>query len=166
MRMDRLTFEGNFCDISQCEATPGGSFCEDGACDTKKVWEKLKKYEDIGLSPEGVKNARDYVLGRTLVEVSEYDGFPAWRLREFTTAEREGRLLILPCKVGDTGYWTLGAKITECRVYRIQITNGGIDVFVKNDDLPETPCIGLTYGENLFLTREEAENALEVKKDG
>ena len=25
--MERLTFEGNFCDIAQCESVPGGSFC-------------------------------------------------------------------------------------------------------------------------------------------
>ena len=30
--MDRLTFDGNFCDIAKCELTPGGSFCEDGTC--------------------------------------------------------------------------------------------------------------------------------------
>ena len=27
--MERLTFEGNFCDIAQCSEVPGGSFCED-----------------------------------------------------------------------------------------------------------------------------------------
>ena len=45
--MERLTFEGNFCDISQCSEVPGGSFCEDGACSQKKVWERLKAYEDM-----------------------------------------------------------------------------------------------------------------------
>lgn len=53
--MERLTFEGNFCDIAQCREVPGGSFCEDGACSQKKVWERLKAYEDTGLTPEGVR---------------------------------------------------------------------------------------------------------------
>lgn len=53
--MDRLTFEGNFCDISRCQNTPGGSFCEGGACSQRKVWERLKEYEDTGLTPEEVK---------------------------------------------------------------------------------------------------------------
>ena len=53
--MDRLTFEGNFCDISQCKSTPGGSFCEGGACSQRKVWERLKEYEDTGLTPEQVR---------------------------------------------------------------------------------------------------------------
>lgn len=52
--MDRLTFEGNFCDISRCQNTPGGSFCEDGACSQRKVWERLKEYEDTGVTPETV----------------------------------------------------------------------------------------------------------------
>lgn len=52
--MDRLTFEGNFCDIAMCRETPGGSFCEDGYCSQRKCWERLKQYEDTGLSPEEI----------------------------------------------------------------------------------------------------------------
>lgn len=53
--MERLTFEGRFCDIACCLETPGGSFCEDGYCSQRKVWERLKEYEDTGLSPEEIK---------------------------------------------------------------------------------------------------------------
>ena len=52
--MERLTFEGNFCDIAQCKDTPGGSFCEYGCCDQRRVWERLKAYEDTGKTPEEV----------------------------------------------------------------------------------------------------------------
>lgn len=52
--MERLTFEGNFCEIAQCAEIPGGSFCEDGACSQWKVWERLKQYEDTGLEPEEI----------------------------------------------------------------------------------------------------------------
>ena len=45
--MERLTFEGNFCDIAMCGEAPGGSFCEDGTCSQKKTWERLKYYEDL-----------------------------------------------------------------------------------------------------------------------
>lgn len=44
--MERITFDGNFCDIAQCANTPGGSFCEDGFCLQRKVWERLKEYEN------------------------------------------------------------------------------------------------------------------------
>lgn len=52
--MDRLTFEGRFCDIAQCTETPGGSFCEGGCCSQRKVWERLKQYEDTGYTPEEI----------------------------------------------------------------------------------------------------------------
>ena len=44
--MDRLTFEGDFCDIAQCFEVLGGSYCEDGYCSQRRVWERLKMYED------------------------------------------------------------------------------------------------------------------------
>ena len=41
--MDRLTFEGNFCDIAQCRELP----CPyNGSCTQRQVWERLKAYED------------------------------------------------------------------------------------------------------------------------
>lgn len=46
MRKERLTFEGYFCDIAMCLNTRGGSFCEDGYCSQRRVWERLKEYED------------------------------------------------------------------------------------------------------------------------
>lgn len=52
--MERLTFDGSFCDIAQCTETPGGSFCEDGDCSQRKVWERLKQYEDTGYTPEEI----------------------------------------------------------------------------------------------------------------
>lgn len=45
--MKRLTFDGLFCDIAKCKETPGGTFCENGSCSQRKVWERLKEYEDM-----------------------------------------------------------------------------------------------------------------------
>lgn len=45
--MERLTFEGNFCDIAMCNEVRGGSFCENGGCSQRKIWERLKVIEDI-----------------------------------------------------------------------------------------------------------------------
>ena len=48
--MERMTFEGNFCDIAQCREI----LCPyNGACSQRKVWERLKAYEDTGLTPVG-----------------------------------------------------------------------------------------------------------------
>ena len=41
--MDRLTFEGNFCDIAMCRENP----CPyNGMCSQRQTWERLKAYED------------------------------------------------------------------------------------------------------------------------
>lgn len=49
--MERLTFEGDFCDIAQCREY---SCLYNDACSARKVWERLKAYEDTGLEPEEV----------------------------------------------------------------------------------------------------------------
>ena len=48
---ERLTFEGNFCEIARCRETRWGKNCPDGACSQRKVWERLKQYEDSDAVP-------------------------------------------------------------------------------------------------------------------
>ena len=62
--MDRLTFDGSFCDIAQCTETSGGSFCEDGYCSQRKVWERLKQYEDTGYTPEEIAKLQGDLIRR------------------------------------------------------------------------------------------------------
>lgn len=97
--MNRLTFEGNFCDIAMCRETPGGSFCEDGYCSQRKVWERLKAYEDTGLEPETVEAVRDIILRDGGIE----------RLLEICKAEKEGRLRIEEKRI----------KCPKCGKYRL-----------------------------------------------
>ena len=50
--MERITFEGNFCDIAMCRENP----CHyNGMCSQRKTWERLKEYESAGLEPEEIK---------------------------------------------------------------------------------------------------------------
>ena len=88
--MERLTFEGNFCAIAQCR----DSACkQDGTCTQRLVWERL---EDAGLSPQACAEARE--IEETL---SGYD-YSISRMVELMKADVEGRVVVLPCKVGDT----------------------------------------------------------------
>lgn len=161
--MDRLTFEGNFCDISRCQNTPGGSFCEDGACSQRKVWERLKEYEDTERRPEEVQALNrlfDYALteSRTLQEQLAL----IERLRELAEADKDGRLAVLPyCKLGDTVYWLHDKKITECRVYRIQENTKGVQIAIKSTVSHGVFSVDDYFGKTIFFTREEAEKALE-----
>ncbi|MDO5765628.1 MAG: hypothetical protein Q4P84_08025, partial [Elusimicrobiales bacterium] len=110
--MGRMTFDGNFCDIAMCHEDP----CHyDGSCTQKRVWERLKAYEDTGLEPEEITAHADnwcafYCNRRCNLDgdwCPEGPGCPmeispdkAPRLRELAKAEKDGRLVVLPCKVG------------------------------------------------------------------
>lgn len=106
--MERLTFEGNFCDIAQCKEIP----CPyNDACSARKVWDRLKAYEDM-------------------VETSALTVSASWRGRQdsFTVTDistLNGRTMLNTSRCG----------VIDAR-----------DV-----------------GKTVFLTREEAKKALEVK---
>lgn len=93
--MERLTFEGNFCDISQCRNVPGGSFCEDGACYQKKVWERLKQFEDTVRAPELFFKMYGELplLESAIKHYSSHD-----RMKELAKADKDGRVVLLPCR--------------------------------------------------------------------
>lgn len=58
--MKRLTVDTDlsFCDIAQCDSIPGGSLCEDGRCDQRRCYEKLREYERSDLEPETLQKAQ------------------------------------------------------------------------------------------------------------
>ena len=96
--MDRLTFDGNFCDIAMCLETPGGSFCEDGYCSQRKVWERLKQYEDTGLEPEKILTAIDMAkIVCSLRALEAYRNLGSIdHIGDLLQAEQDGRLVVLP----------------------------------------------------------------------
>lgn len=96
--MERLTFEGNFCEIAQCKEVK----CPyDTACSQKQVWERLKQYEDTKRTPEQIEALEAAIMGKAVAQITEFEGLPIARLRELAVADQEGRVVVLPCKVGD-----------------------------------------------------------------
>lgn len=89
--MNRLTFDGNFCDISQCRelACPYST-----ACMQRQVWEKLKAYEDLGFEPEECKRALNAVS--IVYTAAAALGVPAEQLRDLVGLGKAGRLMVLP----------------------------------------------------------------------
>ena len=87
------------------------------------------------------------------------------RLREIAEADKDGRVVVLPCKVGDTVYFALLGRIIEKQVFSIvsfskstRIYCGGTSEYFRPEDI----------GKTFFLARAEAEKALqemEGKKD-
>lgn len=164
--MERLTFEGNFCDIVMCH----DNLCPyNGECSQRKVWERLKAYEDTGLTPERCAEfARADAEGRYIVmRDAEQEGVA--RLRELAEADKDGRVAVLPCKVGDTVYSIFGAEVIEKTVDRVIIngyTTPRIWVDLGCSFLSSvTTRWDLGIGKDFFLTREEAEKALEAMED-
>ena len=126
---------------------------------------RLAAYEDTRLTPERCAEfARADAEGRYIVmRDAEQEGVA--RLRELAEADRAGRLVVLPCKVGDTVYWVHGAVITECKVHRIQKNRNGLYICLKSKKSHGAFRTDLCFGKSIFLTREEAEKALEAKSN-
>ena len=159
--MERLTFEGNFCDIARCKEVK----CPyDTACSQKQVWERLKQYEDSKLSPEDAANLHAILrLG---------DGMTLMRLRELAVADQERQVIVLPCKVGHRVFALLDTDkhISECEVEQIGLGNeiGFVGLEPIGARGREYGVALNGFGKTVFLTREEAEKALaemEGKKD-
>lgn len=73
---------------------------------------KLKAYEDTGLDPQDVINARDLVkIACALRELNQYKELGDLdRLKELVEADKAGRCVVLPCGVGDSVF-----HITTCK---------------------------------------------------
>lgn len=128
----------------------------------------LAAYEDTGLTPESVEALKLSMMGKAIAEIKEFNGLPVDRLRELAEADKDGRLVVLPCKVGDI-VWANLDGMRHTRKCVIEFANIGSRVttivFSTVDGLREqygvNPC---SFGKTVFLTREEAEKALEEMK--
>ena len=118
---------------------------------TNLNWEnvlyRLAAYEDTGLEPEEIKdNMEMFRAYRHVCAGQEPD-----HIRDLLQAEKEGRMVLLPCKVGDTVYQIDAERVYESEVKWI--------IFDCNDIAFDERAIGVS----IFLTREEAEAALALK---
>ena len=128
------------------------------------VCERLAAYEDTGLTPEEIK--APFTVDAMINLAAHSLGVEPSRLREIAEADKDGRCIVLPCKVGDTVYFALLGRIIEKQVFSIvsfsnstRIYCGGTSEYFRPEDI----------GKTFFLTREEAERAMqemEGKKDG
>ena len=112
--------------------------------------DRLAAYEDTGLEPEEVTalgKLFDYALkeSKTLTEQLTL----LKHIRKLAEADRDGRVLILPCKLGT-------------KVYRIryEIADYPDEPDLEIADTWFTPEYREDIGKTVFLTRAEAERAL------
>ena len=143
-----------------------GSGCKIEDCPFEiAVCERLAAYEDIGLTPEEIK--APFTEDAVINLAAQALGAEADRLRELAEADKDGRVVVLPCKVGDKLYRVFAGEIFEHRVGSMKYfaIQGRWDI----ETYPFCPCLESSIGKTVFLTREEAARALqemEGKKDG
>ena len=131
----------------------------------RQLYAELKLYEDTGGTPQDIRNLQDKYgiildLNEKWAELGEYD-----HLRELMAAEREGRLIVLPCKPGTTVYKAIpkcNPLYCECPYMGgrggLRCANNKCDAYVA--EVPFDPIFRDRIGKTLFLTHEEAEAAL------
>ena len=171
--MERLTKRDNdgqaMMDCEKCKADWTGKHgkpmddCTALYC-RNRLKDRLAAYEDRECAPEEVlpKDKADEIALK-LMRLADLESLCSYtRLRELAEADKDGRLVVLPCKVGDTVYFALLGRIIEKQVFSIvsfsnstRIYCGGTSEYFRPEDI----------GKTFFLTREEAEAALEATKD-
>lgn len=130
--------------------------------DYRRNREDLRAYKATGLTPERCAEfARADAEGRYIVmRDAEQEGVA--RLRELAEADKDGRVVVLPCKEGDTIYHISKVRTSHFEDDKIIIDDEGRwKIYEMPFTLIHLPYIGKSY----FLTREEAEKALEAMKD-
>lgn len=126
--------------------------------------ERLAEYEDTRLTPEAFQSyvvfLQDLIGNQKASEALD-------RFRQLVKADKDGRLVVPPCKAGDTVYEVTSRKtISEYRVKAIRvelfctfiewdIVAGFVDKSIFGVPVDE-------IGKTVFLTRKEAEKALEA----
>ena len=149
--MERLTkrIEGGQAVFHECHGTCGT--CDGANCYCiEPMVDRLTAYEDTGLEPEDIISAVDMAkIACALHELNAYkDIGPIDHIRDLLQAEKNGRMVVLPCKVGDTVYQIDAERVYESEVKWI--------IFDCDDIAFDERAIG----GSIFLTRDEAEAAL------
>jgi hypothetical protein len=161
MMFERLTnrTEGGIA-YTKIPANPS-NIIDVGECYTGRIIDRLAAYEDSGLSPEEVQKLKKSDASKEQCTIDQHGEIHRLRdeLKRYKQAEQEGRLYNLPLKPGDTIYRPEALQfcwvIANVEIYEDEI------VFIDDSDNIFRPD---DIGKTVFLTREDAEKALEGMK--
>ena len=126
--------------------------------------DRLAAYEDTGLSPEKVSWMKEVVEAAFDNDTSRIE-----RAHNLHVADKEGRVVVLPCKVGNVVYGFYGEKTILPMVAKwIETNTDGWCIAVQYTPMAPRFYRFSDFGKTVFLTCEEAKKALqemEGKKD-
>lgn len=135
---------------------------------------RLAAYEDTGLTPEAVETVKLALAAKHLVDLETLNNTPISRLVELAEADKDGRCVVLPCKVGDTVYmieriFDIDNGVCDEICARKVIGHGGNNLnklwLIGSGGICNVSIFVSEFGKTVFLTREEAERAMEGRKD-
>lgn len=116
----------------------------------------------------------DYTI-QALEEIQQYRAIgTVEEFKAYEDLEEQGKLLRLPCKVGDR-FWMFHPNCLQWGEYRIECVKcvdmfidlwEGVDsrCFFKDKDGTRYNCLFADFEKNVFLTKEEAEATLDRMK--
>lgn len=118
---------------------------------------RLKAYEDKGCEPEKVlpKDKADEIALK-LMRLADLESICSYtRLRELAEADKDGRVVVLPCKVGDTVYrvFTVDGREPVIQATQVKTFGQAADLIGRIGKLSKLVSV--------FRTREEAERAMQ-----
>lgn len=153
----------------RCFEEPCNRRCEDCLFD-ETICKRLAAYEDTGLEPEEVlpKDKADEIALK-LMRLADLESLCNYdRLRELTEADKDGRVVVLPCKVGQRVFALLDTDkhISECEVKQIVLGNeiGFVGLEPVGARGREYGVSIKGFGKTVFLTRKGAKEALEAMR--
>lgn len=135
----------------------------------RDLYGRLKAHEDTGWTPEMLRK-----LGENAWHLWDFaqaaENMTVGRLKELAEADKDGRVVVLPCKVGDVvyGFHNNRQTILPMVVKWIETNADGWTVAAQYTPMAPNFYQLSDFGKTVFLTREEAEKALqemEGKKD-
>ena len=124
----------------------------------RDLYGRLKDFEDTGLEPGAIETVKLALAAKHLVDLETLNNTPISRLVELASADKDGRVVVLPCKVGDKLYRVFAGEIFEHRVGSMKYfaIQGRWDI----ETYPFCPCVESSIGKTVFFSREEAEKAM------
>lgn len=156
-RLERLTSRNE-----DCVSVNGHGLYHLTMTEVVQMADRLVAYEDTGLTPEEIK--APFTEDTMINLAAQALGVEPSRLRELAEADKDGRVVVLPCRQGDE-LWTYCNHPVK-RVYSFTVS----DVSTLNGrTVLNTLGLGTIrpedIGKTVFLTREEAARALQEMED-
>ena len=158
----------NSCHTDNGNCTAVGGFCTAVAAAHCPM---LREYLDTGLAPKEAKRMSNILMDVGIDYNCSWEYVKNWllddRLRELAEADKDGRVVVLPCKVGDVVYGFHGGKTILPMVAKwIETNTDGWCIAAQYTPMAPKFYRFSDFGKTVFLTREEAEKALEAMNNG